>query len=347
MALQDVSSYLNWPDQENLNVGSSGNSALLIERFDGRVHETRQKASITTGVWMWKPLIGTDTMSNSAMGNPTLAAVVPGVEPAGTTIEVGKMIVQVKTPIIAKIIEPMLAAVQDHLDIKSRTPANFGKKIAKHEDITLLLKCIHSALYQHTTLEGGSIVITGKGTAGILPMGTVGTLAAANDETDATKFEVACSALHQGLAELDIDPLTDGFLYMRPQQYFTLLKHDKLISTDYSSGNGNFASANFLRVSGLPVKMTNRIMATADTVASPRTVDSIASLYGSAYETSATQAKCKALYATGETIMVATSIPLTTEVFWDAKTLCWYVQSYEAFGAAPDRTDICGAIFAA
>lgn len=35
MALQDVSSYLNWPDQENLNVGSSGNSALLIERFDG------------------------------------------------------------------------------------------------------------------------------------------------------------------------------------------------------------------------------------------------------------------------------------------------------------------------
>lgn len=35
MALQDVSAYLNYPDQENLNVGSSGNQALLIEKFDG------------------------------------------------------------------------------------------------------------------------------------------------------------------------------------------------------------------------------------------------------------------------------------------------------------------------
>lgn len=346
MGLQDVSAYLNYPDQENLNVGSSGNQALLIERFDGRVHTTRQKDSITTGVWAWKPLIGTDTMSNAAMGNPTLSAVVAGVEPAGSTIEVGKMIVQVKTPIIAKVITPMLAQVQDHLDIKSRTPENFGKKIAKHEDITLLLKCIHSALYEHVTLEGGAVTVTGKGTGGILPMGTVGTLALANDEKDAAKLEVAISALHQGLAELDLDPMTEGYAYMRPEQYFTLLKSDKLISTEFSAGNGNFAGASVLKVSGLPIKMTNRIMNTTDTVGSPRASDSIAALYGSAYETSAIQAKCKVLYATGDTIMVATSIPLTTEVFWDNKTLCWYIQSYEAFGAAPDRTDLCGAIFA-
>lgn len=347
MALQDVSAYLNYPDQENLNVGSSGNQALLIEKFDGRVQTIRQKLSVTAGVWPWKPLIGTDTMSNAAMGDPSLSAVVPGVEPAASKIEVGKMIVQVKTPIIAKIITPMLAQIQDHLDIKSRTPENFAKKIAKHEDITLLLKCIHSALYEHTTLEGGSIVITGKGTGGILPMGTVGTLAAANDEKDPTKLDAAIIAMHQGLAELDLDPLTDGFAYMRPEQYFTLLKADKLVSIDYSAGNGNYANASVLKAAGIPIKMTNRIMTTADTVASPRTVDSVAALYGSAYETSATQAKCKVLYATTDTIMVATSIPLTTEMFWDSKTLCWYLQTYEAFGAAPDRTDMCGAIFAA
>lgn len=347
MAYQDVSSYLNYPDQENLNVGTAGNQALLIERFDGRVLTTRQKESITSGVWQWKPLIGTDTMSNAVMGNPTLTAVTPGVEPAAGTIEVGKMIVQVKQPIIAKIITPMLAQIQDHLDIQSRTPENFAKKIAKHEDITLLLQCIKSALYEHTTFEGTPTVVTGKGSGGILARGSNVTLGSASDELDADKMEAAITAMHLALAELDIDPMSDGFAYMRPEQYFTLLKSDKLVNSDYSAGNASFADAMISKVSGLPIKMTNRIMATADTVGSPRATDSIAALYGSNYETSATEAKVKCIYATGDTIMVATSIPLTTELFWDKRVLSWFLQSYEAFGCAPDRTDVAGAIFAA
>lgn len=347
MALQDVSAYLNWPSQENLDVSGAGDQALLIEKFDGRVHTTVQKDSITSGVWRWTPLVGTDTMSNNVMGNPTLEKVIPGVEPPGGTIEVGKMIVQVTQPIIAKIITPMLAQIQDHLNIKSRTPENFGKKIAKHEDITLLLQCIKSALYEHTTIEPPPTSISGKGSGGILAQGTVLTLGSALDEVDPDKLDAAIMLMHQKLAELDLDPMADGFLYMRPEQYFTLLKHEKLINSRYSATNGDYSESMVSKASGIPIKMTNRIMNTTDTVASPRAVDSIAALYGSAYETSATEAKCKCIYATGETIMVATSIPLTTESFWDPKTLSWYLQSYECFGAAPDRTDMVGAIFAA
>jgi len=77
-----------------------------------------QKAGILDSVFDFKPLVGTDTMSNNVMGNPTLQAVSPGVEPLGKDIAVGKMVVQVKTPIIARVTTPMLHDVQSHLDIK-------------------------------------------------------------------------------------------------------------------------------------------------------------------------------------------------------------------------------------
>ena len=346
MAYLDVSAALNYPDQENLNVGSSGNQALLLERFDGRVHTTVQKTAIGRGIFSFIPLVGTDTKSNNVMGNPTISKVVAGVEPTAGTIAVGKMVVQVKQPVVAKTITPMLAQIQDHLNILSRTPENFGKKMSKHEDITLLLQGIKSALYEHTTFEGTPTVISGKGAGGILSKGTIKTLGASNDELDPTKLEIATMSMHQSLAEIDIDPMTDGFAYMPPAQYFTLVKHDKLVSTDFSAGNANYAGVVLMRVCGLPIRMTNRILSSTDTVASPRSVDSIASLYGSGFETSATEAKVKVLWLTNASIQVAEAIPMTTELFWDQKTLCWYLQTYEAYGCGPDRTDLCGAVFA-
>ena len=322
MAAIDNSAEMNYPAQENLDQESTGdNFAMAIEKFDSTVHMTVQKDSIMDGVFTRKPLVGTDTMSN-----PTLAAVVAGVAPVGTTIEVGKMIVQVKTPIIARVREPMLATVQDHLDIKSRTPANFGRKIAKHEDMVFLNQCLKSVIYEHAmqvpihpTTTGATV--TGKGTGGILIRGTQITLTSASDEADADKMDAAITTLHQTLAEEDLDPMSEGFLYVAPAQWFTMLKSDKLISADYSSGNGNYAGAMIQKVSGLPLKMTNRLSQSTDIIGSLRASDSIVDLYGSAYETTAEEAKHVALYATSDTIMVAQAIPLTTKVWWDDNTL--------------------------
>lgn len=300
---------------------------FCLRSFDGRVHTKVQAVAIGRGMFTFIPLVGTDTRSNNVMDDPTIAKVVAGVEPAGQQIAVGKMIVQVKQPIVAKLLTPMLAQIQDHLNIMSRTPENFGKKISKHEDITLLLQGIKSATYEHTTLEGTPTVTSGKGAGGILSKGTIKTLGASNDELDPTKLEIGITSMHQSLAELDIDPMTDGLAFMPLAQYFTLVKHDKLVSADYSAGNAaNFANVTVMKVSGLPIKMTNRILSSTDTVASPRAVDSIASLYGSGYETSATEAKVKVLWLTNSSIQVAEAIPMTTELFWDPKTLCWYLQ---------------------
>jgi len=77
MAEQDISANLTYPMAENF---STDKFALTIEKFDGRVHETMQKKSLLESIFNFKPLVGTDTMSNNVMGNPTLQPVLPGVE---------------------------------------------------------------------------------------------------------------------------------------------------------------------------------------------------------------------------------------------------------------------------
>lgn len=340
MAVQDISANLMYPMAQN---GSTDKFSLTIEKFEGTVHETMQKASILDGVYDFKPLIGTDTMSNAVMGNPTLQAVSPGVEPAGKDIKVGKMIVQVKTPIIARVTTPMLHDVQSHLDVRGKTPANFGKRIAKSIDEVLFVQIVKSALYDHPAAPAGG-ANTAEGSGGILPQGSTLELTAAGDELDTAKLTSAIYSVNQALAEKDIEQ-TDGYLYMAPAQYFTLLKNKDLLNTDFNKMNGSYAHAAIDVASGMPVLMTNRISQALDTVASPAFADSTAALYGADYETSLAESDAVALFATPDSIMVAQSIPMTADVYWDKRLLTWFIDAYLAIGAAPDRTDVNGGIF--
>jgi hypothetical protein len=321
MAAQDISANITNPAQRNL---AGALDALMIEKFDGRVHMHEQMVSVTDGVFDFKPLVGTDTMSNAAMGDPTLQAVVPGVEPLAKEIEVGDQIVQVKTPILARVAVAMLAQVQDRLNVKSRTPLNFARKIAKIKDELLLHQCVKSARKT-----------TGAGEVTDMPAGTDLELAAANDETDSTDFEAGIMGMAEDLAEKEVD-LMDGRCYVAPAQYYTLLKNDKLTSADYSKGNGNYAAAAVVQSSGMPLVMTNRLSQVAD---DGSVSGSNANIMGANYVVTALDADVVALFAMGESIMVAQSIPLTSDVYWDQRLLTWFIDSYLAFGAAPDRPD--------
>lgn len=332
MAEQDVSANLTYPMAQNF---SADKFALTIEKFDGRVHETMQMKSMLEPIYTFKPLIGTDTMSNNVMGNPTLQPVEPGVEPPAKQIEVGKNIVQVKTPIIARVTEPMLHDVQDHLNIRSRTPQNFGKRIAKSIDEVLFVQIVKSALFNSGTGTGG--------TGDILPQGKRETHIAPGDEVDPAKLTSLIYDLSQALTEEEIE-MDDGWLYMAPAQYYALLKNRDLLDSDINKPNGSYAHAKVEASAGMPIAVTNRIQQVVDTVAAPAFADSPAALYGAAYETSATEANAVALFATPESIQVAQSIPLTSDTYWDKRLLTWFIDSYMAIGAGPDRTDVNGII---
>jgi hypothetical protein len=233
-------------------------------------------------------------------------------------------IVQVKQPILARVTVAMLAQVQDRLDVKSRTPLNFARKIAKAKDQILLLMAVKSGMKA-----------TGAGEVSDMPGGVNNELAAATDELDATKLETGITGLAQGLAEQEVD-LMDGRCYIAPAQYFTLLKNDKLVDANFSKENGNYAQAALSVAAGMPLVMTMRLTQAADDGSDS---SKNAYLMGANYTCSDEESDVVALFCMGESIMVAQSIPLTSDVYWDKRLLCWFIDSYLAFGAAPDRPD--------
>jgi hypothetical protein len=319
MAAQDISANLNWTAQRN---GTGGLDALMIEKFNNVVHERLQFASITDGVFARVPLVGTDTMSNAAFSDPTLQAVVAGVEPLGVNTKQGDRLVQVKTPIIARVVEGALSRVQDRLNIQGRMPGAFARVIAKAIDEIQLHKCVQSAL-----------ATSGAGALAELQPGRSVTEAALDDYKDATKLEKMFRDM-MVLKMQDEVMVDEGLFYVTPEIYGILLDNDKLVSRYFSENNGSFSDAQLLKASGFKIKPTNRLPTTANA----------SHIMGTDYNVSAAEAKTLACWAAPEAIMSAESIPLTSDAYWDQRLLTWFVDSYLAFGTGIDNPAYAGVI---
>ena len=57
----------------------------------------------------------------------------------------------------------------------------------------------------------------------------------------------------------DVD-LDGAVCLVAPAQYYTLMRNDKLVSAEYSTGNGNYADGKVLKSNGIPIVKTNRII---------------------------------------------------------------------------------------
>jgi len=316
MALQDISAGLNWPAQRTDGVTTESDKfGLMIEMFNNVVRSRTFKAALTDGVITRHSLTNTDTMSNAAHTDPTLQAVVAGVEPEGKTVLQGDSIVQVKTPIIARVTEAMLPKVQDRLNIYGRMPAAFSKILAKAID----------EIQFHKMVQAG-LATVGAGGLTALPSGKKTELAAANDELDGVKMEKAIRDVNVAKMKEEIET-EDGLFYVNPDVYGGLLDAEKLISSLYSSANGSFAGFDVMKAGGFKIAPTNRL---------PSTVNA-SHIMGAAYNISAEEATTVACWGGAEAVMSAESIPLTADAYFDQRLLTYFVDAYIAFGSAVDN----------
>lgn len=326
MALIDRSAGLNYPSQKNL---AGDVRALDIEKFNGRVWKAALQNQHIKPFHTFVPLTGTSIMSNAAMGDSTIGKITAGIEPDSHKVEMGAKYLTVDTPIVCRVIIDVLSDVQDRLSVRSRLPENFGRAIQKHEDEVLMVQNVASA----RTATGPVADIAG---------GTTYTMALAGDEDDPVKLEAAFLSVAQTLNEKEV--VSDGAFVVTPAIYYTLLQNDRLLSRDYSLGNGSVAEAAIMKAGGFTLLMSNRQSQAVD---DGTTVGSIGNLYGSDYHTDATAAKILATYITNESLMVAEAIPLTSKVWWNDTLMCWYIDAFKAFGCTPDRADYTAGIFSA
>ncbi len=324
MALPTDSAHLSRPGQ---NLGTGPVDALHIEEYGGVVEGTMAKKSFMRQYVNVKPVLGTDTVTNDRVGATSLQKVTPGVRPEGAPSEFGNVSVKVDTIVLARNNVALLDDFQAHFSVRSEIGMEHGKTIAKFFDEAFIIQSIKCALRDDTGLPEGW---TG---------GTKVELASATDELDPALLQRGIEDVCQKIEEKDID-LDGAVCLVAPAQYYALLRNDKLVSTEYSVGNGNYAQGTVLRSNGIPIVKTNRIPKAAITghyLSNAGNDNAYDVAVGEEIDAVAIVMLPKALLA-GETI------PLTSDVYYEKSELQWFIDSYLAFGVTPNRPDNCGVL---
>ncbi len=303
---------------------------LMIEEYAGEVETQFVKKSMMRQFVPVKAVRGTDTITNDVMGATTLKAVGRGakrVEPGKATFD--KITLTVDTIILARNTVALLDQFQNRYDVRMELGEDHGKEIGKFFDEAFIIQGIKCSDLTAVGDNGTAVGVTNG-------ISNTVVLTSAGDESDPDKLQRGIEDVCQRIEEDDND-LDGGVILVRPAEYYTLLRNDRLINSQFSTANGDFAEGKVLKSCGLPIIKTNRIPTAAITDHK----------LGTAYNVSATEAKCKALVLLPKALLAGESIPLTSDVWYNKEELQWFIDSYLAFGVTANRHDMCGQVRAA
>ena len=314
---------------------SDVDKTLLIEQYGGEVESQFKKSSIMRQYVKVRPVRNTDTITNNRVGRTTLKALVPGVRPPADNTPFGRVQLTVDTVVLARDNRSMLNEFQTHFDARMELAQDHGKEIGFFFDQAFLIMGIKGAL--------AAAPVLGDGTASkqSIGAGKNKTLSLALDELDPDKMEAAITGLITDMEEEEI-PTEELVLFVRPKTYKVLSNSNKLLSRDYSPGNGDFSKMQIETIGGVRIVKTARLpQAVIDNHFLSNTAN------GNAYDVSAAQAKCVALILHPKSLMAGETIPLTSDMWFSREEKQWFIDSFLAFGVTVNRPDCCAAVFKA
>jgi len=308
---------------------------LHIEQYGGAVESQFVKSSIMREYFTLKRIVGTDTVTNDRIGKTSLQAVVPGTRPTSSAPTFDNISVKVDTVVLARSNVALLHDFQSHFNVRAEVGTDHGKEIGKFFDEAFLIQGIKAAMITVGTAAGETPAPDG------FQSGTEITLTTAGDELDPDKLQRGIEDACASIEKKDVD-LEGAVMFVHVDQYYTLLRNDKLISGDYSTGNGDYAQGMVLRSNGVRIVKTNRIPTAA---ASNHYLSNAGN--NNAYDVSAAEAKAVAVILMPKALLAGETIPLTSDVYYDKPELQWFIDSYLAFGVTPNRPEVAAVVMKA
>ncbi|QIG73143.1 major capsid protein [Rhizobium phage RHph_N37] len=313
---------------------SDVDKALFIEQYGGAVESQFAKDSIMRQYVSIRPVHGTSTITNNRVGKTSLKKLVPGVRPPADQTPFGKVSLTVDTVVIARDTRSMLNDFQIHFDARSELGKDHGKQISKFFDEAFIIMGIKGALMAAPDFGAGAA----KNSIGA---GKSITLTTAGDEADPDILAQAITDILVQMEEEEI-PVEESLVFVRPTEFNTLLNNNKLMSSEFSSGNGDYAKRKIEVIADTRIVKSARIPREANDDHFLSNPDN-----GNAYNVSDTEAKAVAVIIHPKSFLAGETIPLTSDIFFSREEKVWYIDSWLSFGVTVNRPDVCGAVFAA
>ncbi len=300
--------------------------------FTKMVDSAFAKAAMMNTFFPPRKLTGTNSTFVRRIGTTAIQKVVPGVRPDATPTNHGRVGVVVDTSLVARANQSELDSFQTDYNVRAEIALDQGKQMGRMLDQAYLIQLIKGAGMAAPTGAGGASL------GGAIGAGYDVQFAAANDHLDPDKLYDAIVSIITRMqeAEVDTDDLT---VFVRPTEFKTLHDNDKLLSSEFSNNNGDFAGGQLYKIFGVPLVVTARIPSSAITGHLLSNADN-----GFAYDVTADEAKTVVVVAGRNALLAAETIPLRTKIHWSDIELQWFIDSVTAYGVTVRRPDLCGRV---
>jgi hypothetical protein len=336
MALFDDAGTIQNMTRPGQTVGSTDIMSQAITEYGGHVEGTIARRSTLHGFIPLRPVRGTNSVTNYAVGEATLGKVTPGVAPDAAANEFGKASLTIDTLVYARNTFPLLETFQTQYDARKEVGQEHGKKIAKFFDQSMFIAAAKTSLLTESKFSNAQGNNKPAGHSG----GNKKTLAAAGDATDPAKLYSAIRDLFVLFEAKDVVPqMDDIILAFRPQHFYILQDAEQIVNGDYLTSDGNkMTGIPIFKALGVPVLSSNNL---PNTNISGHLLSNTAN--GNFYDGDFT--KLVAVAFSSRALLAGETIPLTSDVFYDKTYKMWFVDSHLSYGVTSNRAEYAGSIY--
>lgn len=319
--------------------------SLLIEKFDGQVKRAYTEKMNMKSYFDIQTVTGTNSVSNKYFGNTGVQALAPGADVKGQSAAIDKNQLVIDTTVISRNIVGVLADVQDDIQTKGKLAEEQVDALTYLEDRMLIQQVAYSAV-SNTQAKRLKPRVPGHGFSIDVKV-KLATMEYPNAVVAAIEY-----VLEQQMTQNT--PL-ERFSIIMPWKYFNILRDaERIVSATYNTSQDVTVRGFVLKSYNVPIIPTNQM---PDHDRDHRDIDgNVADHHllsnsnnGNRYDVINSGAdsinrNVVALVFGTEALLCGNSLQLTGEIFWNKLNKSWYIDSYMAEGAIPDRWEQSGIV---
>lgn len=334
----------------NPAVGADVDS-LLIEKFNGVVHEQYLKGENLLNGFAVQDVVGTNIVSDKYMGETKLQTLTPGQEPEATNdTEFNKNALVVDTIVLGRNTVHTLHDIQNDFDVMTKLAKNQTGKIKTMEDQMVVQQLCATGLTGGTydpyanTITGGVQRVTGHGVAIYVNL--------KNDDSQAKDPYQLVSAIEVAIMGLVTQrcPMA-GMKVIVPIAEFGLLVDYGFIAQQEGGSNEatgtNFDQNLMGRIKGWNLPVMGSVEFTQMKI-NPHDGETHSLLSNASnsnrYDVTAAMQNANAVIYNQDALLTGRTITLQSDIFFDKKTKGYFIDSWLAEGATTGRYDNCAIV---
>lgn len=324
-------------------VSASGEAAsLAFEKFTGQIKRAYTNELGMMAYFDLQEVTGTNTVSNKYLGTTEVQALAPGKDVRGAQTEFDKNSLVIDTTIIARNVVGMLDDVQDDIMVKGKLAEEQVTAIKKLEDRMLLQQLVYGALINNSKARSARPRVKGHGFS-------IGEQDKGFDIDNPTRVLTFMESVIEQMVLQDVD--ISKMTMACPWLVFNSLRDaERICDARYNTYQQAGVTGFVLKSYNIPVIPTNHFpnknrdhhdidgdVAEHHLLSKPTN--------GFRYDVTTDMEDCQFVIWGNEALLVGRSIALTGEIWWNQGNKTWYIDSYLAEGAIPDRWEHVAAGF--